>query len=344
MHDAFLADRIGLIGLGQRPGKSLVQLARGPRIHTVDRVMVNLSVLAHERQYSLRAVEQALAAFQDLVERRGGVGHRTADDLKHFRGCGLPRQRLLRLVEEARVFHCDQRLISKRFSLGDFARAEDIGPPSAHREQPDAFLAAQKRQVQHRIDAEHLVDAAFVFWQVDLRPVRQVQHRLGEEGARGKVGARVDRDALGSEVRDWTLRRRPGRMDVGVAFAKQHERHVAPEQTRGGDNDPFEHRPRVGRRLADDAEDLGRRGLPRQRLLRLVDEPCVLHRDLRLDGEGLRERDLPVAERPGRLAPEHDNSEDDAVLAHRHSDESPDPAKFDACNRQGIPLAVSSRL
>ena len=55
-------------------------------------------------------------------------------------------------------------------------------------------------------------------------------------------------------------------MDVSVAFAEQHERHVAAEQTRSGDNNQFKHGPCIGRRLADDLQDLGRRVLPRQRL------------------------------------------------------------------------------
>ena len=49
----------------------------------------------------------------------------------------------------------------------------------------------------------------------------------------------------------------------------------------------------VGRRAADDAQDLGRRGLPLQRLLRLVEQAHVLDRDHRLVGEGL------AAGRPG---------------------------------------------
>jgi len=93
-----------------------------------------------------------------------------------------------------------------------------------------------------------------------------VQHRLGEEGARGKVGARIDRDTLGREVRHRAFRRRPGRVNIGVAFAKQHERHVAAQKSRRRDDDPLKHRLRVGRRLADDAEDLGRGRLPRHRL------------------------------------------------------------------------------
>ncbi len=86
---------------------------------------------------------------------------------------------------------------------------------------------AQQRQVQRRVDAEPLVNAAFVFGKVDLRPVRQMQLRLREEGARGKVGVRINRDPVGREVRQRTLGRRPGRVNIGVAVAKQHERHVA---------------------------------------------------------------------------------------------------------------------
>jgi len=62
----------------------------------------------------LRALEQLLAALQNLVEYRRGVGHRSADHLQHLGGSSLLLQRLLRLVEQPRVLDCDHRLVAKR--------------------------------------------------------------------------------------------------------------------------------------------------------------------------------------------------------------------------------------
>ena len=58
------------------------------------------------------------------------------------------------------------------------------------------------------------------------------------------------------------------------------------------------HRLHVGRRAADDAQHLGGRRLPLERLLGLVEQAHVLDRDHRLVGEGLEQRDLLVGERP----------------------------------------------
>ncbi len=49
----------------------------------------------------------------------------------------------------------------------------------------------------------------------------------------------------------------------------------------------------------DDLEDFGRRGLPLQRLLGLVEQPRVLDGDHGLVGEGLEKMRFVSAERPG---------------------------------------------
>ena len=54
----------------------------------------------------------------------------------------------------------------------------------------------------------------------------------------------------------------------------------------------------VAGRGIDDLQYLGGRGLPFQGLARLGQEPRVLHRDHRLRGEILQQRDLFVGERP----------------------------------------------
>ena len=56
--------------------------------------------------------------------------------------------------------------------------------------------------------------------------------------------------------------------------------------------DGLEHRLHVRRRTGDHLQDVGRRGLPLQRLLRLVEQPHVLDGDHGLVGEGLQQLDV----------------------------------------------------
>ena len=68
--------------------------------------------------------EQPLAAVEDLVEHRLRVGHRAADDLQHLGGRGLLLERLLGLVEQARVLDRDHRLVGERAQQADLLVGE----------------------------------------------------------------------------------------------------------------------------------------------------------------------------------------------------------------------------
>ena len=70
-----------------------------------------------------------------------------------------------------------------------------------------------------------------------------------------------------------------------------------------------EHRREVAGRGVDDLQYLGGRGLLLQRFARLGEEPRVLHRDDRLRGEILEQRDLLVGERSDLLAVDDDCAE-----------------------------------
>ena len=63
----------------------------------------------------------------------------------------------------------------------------------------------------------------------------------------------------------------------------------------------LEHRLHIVGRTGDHLQDVGGRGLPLQRLLRLVEQPHVLDGDHRLVGEGLQQLDLLLGERPDLL-------------------------------------------
>src|SRR5262245_20473503 len=103
------------------------------------------------------------------------------------------------------------------------------------------------------------------------------------------------------------------------------------EETQGAVGDRVEYRLDVGRRLADNAQDLTRRRLLFQRLLRLVEQPNVLNGDNRLVGEGLEERDLVVG-KWSRLATANAQCPDDMTLVQQRYDQqtskTPGPRLF----------------
>jgi hypothetical protein len=160
--------------------------------------------------------------------------------------------------------------------------------------------------------------------------------------ARGKIGVRIDRHARAPDIDNPALRCPCGRGDKDIALAKQHNRHFAAEHMLGGFDDSFEHGPRVGRRLADDAQDFRCRGLPLQRLLGLIEQPRVLHRDQPLRGEGLHERDLLFGERLHVVADEGEDADDGAVFAQGHADEGANLAEFGARDdkRRLVPVGL----
>src|ERR1700746_4216374 len=100
-----------------------------------------------------------------------------------------------------------------------------------------------------------------------------MQHLFVDDRARRKVGAGIDRKIRGSEVLEWAIWRGHGRVRVGGTVAKQHKHQVTAEQTRGGEEDAVEYGSHVGRRLTNDAQDLGRGRLPSQRLISLAGQP-----------------------------------------------------------------------
>ena len=96
-------------------------------------------------------------------------------------------------------------------------------------------------------------------------------------------------------------------------------------QPRCAVGDRVEHRLHVGRRAADDAQDLRRRRLLLQRLgdlgvarLQLLEQPHVLDRDHGLVGEGLQQLDLLVGERAHFRSANSDGADGSTLAQHRH--------------------------
>ena len=120
-------------------------------------------------------------------------------------------------------------------------------------------------------------------------------------------------NAAFSASSDSSLIAREG-LQVQAVVDDQSDRSDKPSISRvRAARDRFEDRLHVPRRAGDHLQDLGRRGLPLERLLRLVEQPHVLDREHRLVGEGLeagstclsgrarhRTGDRDGADRPGR--------------------------------------------
>ena len=91
--------------------------------------------LRHDQQDALLgAVEQFLAAPQDLVEHRRGVSDRRADCLQYFGGGRLMLQRLLGLVEQPHVLDGDDGLVGEGLDEADLPLVEgpDFAAPGGH--------------------------------------------------------------------------------------------------------------------------------------------------------------------------------------------------------------------
>ena len=96
------------------------------------------------------------------------------------------------------------------------------------------------------------------------------------------------------------------------------------EQVDTAFHDRIEHRLHVGRRAADDPQDLRGRGLLVERLgdlavarLQLLEQPRVLDRDHCLIGEGLQQRDLFLGELTDGGAADVDRADAASLPEHR---------------------------
>ena len=114
-------------------------------------------------------------------------------------------------------------------------------------------------------------------------------------------------------------------MDDAVDNTRDHRR-MAAEKPLGAFRDRFEYRLHVRRRAGDHLEDVGRRSLPLQRLLRLVEQPRVLDGDHGLVGEALEYRNLVFRERAHFLPTRNDATEHNAISHQGHRKHCPETA------------------
>ena len=100
-----------------------------------------------------------------------------------------------------------------------------------------------------------------------------------------------------------------------IAMEGAKRRFISIAQPCGALDHGVEHRRELAGRGIDDLQHLGGCGLLLQGLARLGQEPRVLHRDDRLRGEILQQRDLFFGERPDLLSVERDRAKCDRVFA-----------------------------
>ncbi len=162
-------------------------------------------------------------------------------------------------------------------------------------QQPDAFLVSQQRQEQRAINAVGFAETLLPVGKLDDGPIGIIERLLFQDRTRWKIGRRIDRRRIAKLVKR-TVERRCGYRHVPCPLATHDESAVALQQPDGGRHDGVEDRLHVGRRPADDAQDVGGGGLPGQRLLGFVEQPRILDRDHRLVSESLLQRQLSVGE------------------------------------------------
>ena len=129
MHHAALQHRLRDDGLGD--GGRLELLCGPLAARSARQTQVHHGVLVDGQHCQVAACDQALAAVEDLLEHRLGIGHRAADDLQHLGGGGLLFERLLRLVEQAHVLDRDHRLVGEGLRRARFRRVQTDAPRCA---------------------------------------------------------------------------------------------------------------------------------------------------------------------------------------------------------------------
>ena len=110
----------------------------------------------HHDDAQVLGAEQPLAAVEDLVEHRRGVGHRAADHLQHLGRGGLLLERLLGLVEQRAFWIAITAWSAKVRSSATSLSHERAGPIARHPDRADRAAFPQHRRTHGRLDAERL--------------------------------------------------------------------------------------------------------------------------------------------------------------------------------------------
>ena len=171
------------------------------------------------------------------------------------------------------VLDRDHRLVGERLQQADFRRRERTNLVAQQRDHADRLAFAQQRHVEHRAESVACLQIA----DVRVFGVHDRGHVLDMDDPALEHGAAADRGLL--DRQRFRHPRSSGRSGRSVVIARNwapstsqtrlpSARQSCPARSRDG----FQHRLHFGRRLADHAQDFGRRRLPLERLLRLVEQ------------------------------------------------------------------------
>ena len=204
------------------------------------------------RSPSLVVGEQRCAAVEDLVEHGLRVGHRAADDLQHLGGRGLLLERLLGLVEQARVLDGDHRLVGEVCEQLDLGRRRSVPRASrctsaidADRARRRAAAGTIRRRCESRCAAGELAHAGYSLvrasaigrarWPmrvpIDARTaaigrLRAIEQRVGAFGVDRGDSARASR-RLAVEQRQTRAPNRPPISALALSAMRiEHRLHV----------------------------------------------------------------------------------------------------------------------
>ena len=242
------------------------------------------------------AREELQAGVDDRFEDRLRVGRRTADHPEDLGGGGLLLERFPGLVEQPRVLDRDHGLVGEGLHQVDVGLGERLDPAAQQRDHADRLAIAQHRHRQHRAEAVTRLELAHVgVLGVDERnDVLDMQQPALEERtpADRRAAQRQLVLACRGRARSSAIAR-----SLSPGDEQPHAAAFRLAEQPGALGDGVQHRLHVGRRSADHLQHLGRRGLPLERLLGLVEQAHVLDRDHRLVGEGREQLDLLVGER-----------------------------------------------
>ncbi len=252
------------------------------------------------------------------LQHRLHVGGRGGDHLQDLAGGGLALQRLLRLVEQQRVLDRDRRLVCKGLQQRNQLRRKRARLLAADADDADGLAPLQDRHRQAAAVITRFRHAA-------ERIVGILLHVVDLHRSLGKEASAIER------VGAWQHRKRGAHPGFGLgghaaiadqlqpfAVEARGEAQARATEHAGPLGYGVEHRRHVGGGFADDAQDVCSRGLALQRLLRLVEQAHVLHRDGGLVGERGDEFDLLVVEKPRLLAAERQHADGHAFAQDRH--------------------------
>jgi hypothetical protein len=241
----------------------------------------------------------------------------------HIRRRGLPLQRLLGLVEQPGVLDRDGRLVGEGLEQRDLMIRKWRNRAPGHEDGADAAVLPNQRREDHRAAAHEFSAAPYGARHIVSRErIRKVHHALLFNG---QPGAGLVVHANGIQRPEFHFARADigGQVDHFVRPQQIDSDLRAMEQALAALGNLFEDRLRVGHRLADDLQHLGRRSLPLQRLLRLVEQAHVLDRDHCLVGKGLEQIDLALWRLAGLGPGDAEGAHRHVVLQHRDADDAP---------------------